>query len=78
MEVASQQPPRKRRFNPGEKDPNEYLIMLRASAVRMHWTPERERQARGSIRTGVTPVDAPAEFSYLAARSRTSRLLSPR
>lgn len=49
-------------------EPNEYLIQLRASAIRMHWSPHRERVARGSIVEGWTPPDASAEFVELVAR----------
>ncbi len=49
-------------------DPNEHLIMLEASAIRMKWSPHRERVARGSIVEGWTPPDASAEFVELVAR----------
>jgi hypothetical protein len=41
----------------GKAEPNEYLIMLEASAVRMHWSPEEESRRRGQ-RNGWTPPDA--------------------
>lgn len=63
-----------RRFVRHEALPNELLIQLRASAIRQHWTPYRERQARGCLSCGVAPLDAPPEFSALADRNaRRSR-----
>jgi hypothetical protein len=66
MEVES-----KRKAPP---EPNKYLIMLRASAIRMHWSPARERQARGSIATGWVPMDASQDFCRLVSdRCRRGR-----
>lgn len=65
------------RFVRGEKLPNELLIQLRASAIRMSWSPSEERRRRGCISHGVAPLDASPDFCRIVAdrcgRSRASR-----
>ena len=70
MEVAA----KRQRRETVEPLPNEYLIMLRASAVRMKWSPSRERQAKGSIAAGWRPPDASQAFCRLVSdRCRRGR-----
>lgn len=47
--------------------PNEYLIQLEASAIRMKWSPLQERIARGCVVDGVAPRDASRELCTLLA-----------
>lgn len=59
-------------------DPNEYLIRLEASAIRMTWSASEERRRRGCVADGVTPPDAAPEFCRLVAdRCGRSRPWSP-
>lgn len=68
---------------PGESpvaDPNEYLIQLEASAIRLKWTAEQERRARGCISEGWSPPDASPDLCMViedrcgAPSQRSSRL----
>lgn len=65
MEVTNQIVRRVR----SEKDPNELLIMLRASAIRMQWHPAEESRRRGG-NCNWTPPDVSVEAStHLAGLS---------
>jgi len=47
--------------------PNEYLIQLEASAIRLAWSSE-ERDRRNGYRNGWTPPDMSAEFASMLSR----------
>lgn len=49
------------RGEPAYVDPNEHLIQLEASAIRLRWTPDEERRRRGCITHGWAPPDASAD-----------------
>lgn len=65
MDAAKEQQGRSGGRFTSTADPNEYLIQLEASAIRMHWTPYRERLSRGCIAEGVLPIDASSDLSRL-------------
>lgn len=62
MEAATEQQGRSGGRFTSMADPNEYLIQLEASAIRMHWTPYRERLSRGCLVEGVLPPDASGDL----------------
>lgn len=48
--------------------PNEYLIQLEASAIRLAWWSAEELDRRNAYRNGWTPPDMSAEFASMLSR----------
>lgn len=58
-------------------DPNEYEIMLRASAIRMTWSPDEEARRRAAM-NGWTPPDVSNEAVVALAGLPSQRCWSSR
>ena len=57
--------------DPHEYRPNEFLIALEASAIRMTWTREEERRRRAAT-NGWMPPDLSAEHARLLGKHSVS------